>query len=84
MIGFMSDIQNVGKALHIVTGASKINYEIHFNTAPHIHWHLYPRYLDDDFPSRAIDYNVSEPSPYESEEEFQWFVKQMRKELCNI
>lgn len=45
---------------------------------PHLHVHLFPRYIDDDFPSAPIDYHVIEPSPYESEEEFLWFVNSMR------
>lgn len=81
MSGFMSEVQLVGKALRKVTGATKINYEIHANSIPHIHCHLFPRYLDDDFPSGPIDYRICEPSPYESEEEFHWFVEQMRIEL---
>jgi diadenosine tetraphosphate (Ap4A) HIT family hydrolase len=81
MTGFMRDVQIVGKALHKVTGAVKINYEIHANSGPHIHIHLFPRYLDDDFPSAPIDYRLSEPAPYESYEEYLWFVEQMRKEL---
>ncbi|PKM63201.1 MAG: hypothetical protein CVU97_01320 [Firmicutes bacterium HGW-Firmicutes-21] len=81
MVGFMSDIQKVGKALHKVTGAIKINYELHANSGPHIHCHLFPRYLDDDFPSAPIDYRITEPSPYESVDEYLWFIEQMRKEL---
>lgn len=81
MAGFMSEIQLVGKALRKVTGAVKINYEIHANSGPHIHCHLFPRYLDDDFPSGPIDYRITEPSPYESDEEFCWFVEVMRSEL---
>lgn len=83
MVGFMSDVQKVGKALHKITGAIKINYEIHSNSGPHIHCHLFPRYLDDDFPAALIDYRISEPSPYESEEELNWFVDKMRKELLD-
>lgn len=81
MAGFMSEVQLAGKALHKITGAIKINYEIHSNSGPHIHCHLFPRYLDDDFPSAPIDYRICEPSPYESEEEFMWFVERMRAEL---
>ncbi|MCK8058557.1 MULTISPECIES: HIT family protein [unclassified Fusibacter] len=81
MVGFMSEIQLVGNALKKVTGAVKINYEIHSNSGPHIHCHLFPRYLDDDFPSAPIDYRICEPSPYESEEEFSWFVQRIREEL---
>lgn len=82
--GYMQEIQAVGKALRNVTDAVKINYEFHANSLPHIHCHLFPRYLDDDFPSSPIDYRICEPSPYESEEEFQWFVDQMRKELKRL
>ena len=78
---FMNEVQRVGRALRKVTGAVKINYEMHGNSGAHLHIHLFPRYLDDDFPSAPIDYRVSEPAPYESYEEFLWFVGQMRKEL---
>jgi len=78
---FMCEVQRVGKALRKITGAVKINYEMHANTGTHLHIHLFPRYLDDDFPSAPIDYRVSEPVPYESYEEYLWFIEQMRKEL---
>lgn len=81
MAGFMSDVQKAARALHKVTGAVKINYEIHGNSMPHLHVHLFPRYLDDDFPSGPIDYRKTEPSPYESDEEFEWFVGRMREVL---
>jgi len=78
---FMNEVQRVGKALRKVTGAVKINYEMHANTGPHLHIHLFPRYLDDDFPSAPIDYHMNEPAPYESYDEYQWFVERMREEL---
>ena len=78
---FMNEVQRVGKALRKVTGAVKINYEMHANSGAHLHIHLFPRYLDDDFPSVPIDYRISEPAPYESYGEYLWFVEQMRKEL---
>ena len=81
---FMNEVQRVGKALRKITGAVKINYEMHANSGAHLHIHLFPRYLDDDFPSAPIDYRVSEPTPYESYEEYLWFVEQIRKELENI
>lgn len=81
MTGFMNEVQIAGKALRKVTGAIKINYEIHANSLPHIHCHLFPRYLDDDFPSGPIDFRIHEPSPYKNDAEFNWFVEQMRLEL---
>ena len=78
---FMNEVKRVGKALRKITGAEKINYEMHSNSGAHLHIHLFPRYLDDDFPSAPIDYRISEPAPYESYEEFLWFIDQMRNEL---
>ena len=78
---FMNEVRRVGKALRKVTGATKINYEMHSNSGAHLHIHLFPRYLDDDFPSAPIDYRINEPTPYESYDEFLWFIEQMRKEL---
>lgn len=83
LTGFMLDVQKAAKALQEVTGAIKINYEIHGNSAPHLHCHLFPRYLDDDFPGQGIDVKLTEPSPYESEEEFQWFFSKMQEKLCS-
>jgi len=80
---FMNEVRRVGRALRKVTGAVKINYEMHSNTGAHLHIHLFPRYLDDDFPGMAIDVLQSEPAPYESYEEFLWFIEQMKKELEN-
>jgi len=79
--GFMGDLQLAAKVLQEVTGAVKINYEIHGNTGPHLHCHLFPRYLDDDFPGMGIDVKLTEPSPYESDEEFEWFFKTMQEKI---
>lgn len=84
MAGYMREIQLAAKALRKVTGAVKINYEIHANSLPHIHCHLFPRYLDDDFPSMPINFRICEPSPYESDAEFDWFVVEMRNELKRL
>ncbi|GHV06077.1 hypothetical protein FACS1894217_04070 [Clostridia bacterium] len=82
MTAFMSEVQRVGAALRKVTGAVKINYEMHSNSGAHLHIHLCPRYLDDDFPSMSMDLHItSDPPPYESYEEYLWFVERMREEL---
>jgi len=80
---FMIEVKRVGKSLKKITGAEKINYEMHSNSGAHLHIHLFPRYLDDDFPSAPIDYRQTEPAPYESFEEFLWFIKQMKKDLLS-
>jgi diadenosine tetraphosphate (Ap4A) HIT family hydrolase len=52
---FMRDAQQVSKALSVVTGAVKLNYEIHGNTLPHLHMHFFPRYPGDPFEGGAIE-----------------------------
>lgn len=81
LLNFMNDVKKAAFALKKVSGAVKINYEIHGNTVPHLHVHLFPRYIDDKFPGGPIEYRVTEPSPYGSEEVFEKFVSAMRAEL---
>jgi diadenosine tetraphosphate (Ap4A) HIT family hydrolase len=52
---FMRDAQLTSRVLSDVTGAVKLNYEIHGNTLPHLHMHFFPRYRGDQFEGRAID-----------------------------
>ena len=52
---FMRDVRRVSRALAVVTGAVKLNYEIHGNTLPHLHMHFFPRYLRDPFENKPID-----------------------------
>ena len=71
------------RLLKTVTGAVKINYEIHGNTAPHLHLHLFPRYLDDPFAGKPIDPNRIDPPVY-MKGEFNLFVSQMGEKLREI
>ncbi|MCM1988244.1 HIT family protein [Oceanirhabdus seepicola] len=83
LLGFMKDVQLYAKVLKKVTNAVKINYEIHGNTVPHLHMHLYPRYMDDPFPGKAIDYNQKSQAIYK-EGEYEEFVNKMRNELDKL
>jgi diadenosine tetraphosphate (Ap4A) HIT family hydrolase len=76
-IAFMRDIQRVGRAIHEITKAVKLNYEIHGNTIPHLHVHLYPRHRGDPFEGRPIDPALIKASPYKSNE-FENFVDELR------
>lgn len=83
LFGLMKDVQVYAKALKNVTNAVKINYEIHGNTIPHLHVHLYPRYMDDPFPGKPIDYNNKRVDIYE-DGEYDEFVVNIRKELDRL
>ena len=44
-----------GRALNSLFSPRKMNYEIHGNTIPHLHMHLYPRYAGDPYGTGPID-----------------------------
>ena len=52
---FMRDMRRLSKAVATVTGAVKLNYEIHGNSLPHLHMHFFPRYRGDAFEGQPID-----------------------------
>ena len=49
----------VAAALNELLRPSKMNYEIHGNTIPHLHLHLFPRFAGDPFEGRPIDGRLS-------------------------
>jgi len=65
---FVLDAQLVSKVLSDVTGAVKLNYEIHGNSLPHLHLHFFPRYRGDQFEGGPIDPRRSVQPVYESGE----------------
>ena len=54
-VAFMRDIQLLSEALQAITGAVKMNYEVHGNTIPHLHMHFFPRYPRDPFEGGPIN-----------------------------
>jgi diadenosine tetraphosphate (Ap4A) HIT family hydrolase len=55
MTAFWSESMSVARALHELLRPLKMNYEIHGNSIPHLHLHLYPRFRGDPYEGRAID-----------------------------
>lgn len=76
----MEDLQRVAEALQTITGAVKLNFEIHGNTIPHLHVHLLPRYKGDPFENRPIDPRLIRESPYK-EGEFERFRRLLQARL---
>ena len=52
---FMRDARTVSRAIASLTGAVKMNYEIHGNSIPHLHMHFFPRYRGDQFEGQPIN-----------------------------
>lgn len=77
---FMRDLQRSAEAIQKVTEAVKMNYEIHGNTIPHLHVHLFPRYRGDRFEEGPIDPELVQESPYR-EGEFERFKQKLKAKL---
>lgn len=46
---FWEEALTAARVLADISGAIKINYGIHGNVIPHLHLHLWPRYIDDPY-----------------------------------
>ena len=80
---FLKDVMVTARALKEVTDAAKINYEIHGNTVPHLHLHLFPRYfVGDRFSDSVVDPRQTDPPIY-SGNEFHEFVEAMKERISN-
>jgi len=74
---FMRDVQRGSKAVQEITGAVKMNYEIHGNTIPHLHLHLFPRYVGDVFENQPINPRIVK-TPVYAPGEFATFAERLR------
>ena len=94
---YFEEVMLTARALRDVTGATKINYEIHGNTIPHLHTHLYAKFKGDrrsasrDRLAAAINaardsslrqsYVTDVPAVYDSMAE--WFERQTESSFYN-
>src|SRR5207247_7782356 len=46
---FWEEAMRAARALAELTGAVKMNYGIHGNVIPHLHLHLWPRFITDPY-----------------------------------
>ena len=52
---FWDDTMTIAQAVAAHAHPIKMNYEIHGNTLPHLHVHLFPRHIDDPFVGGPVD-----------------------------
>jgi diadenosine tetraphosphate (Ap4A) HIT family hydrolase len=76
----MHDARRVARLVLQLTGAVKLNYEIHGNTIPHLHWHIYPRYRGDPFEGGPVDPREIAAAPY-APGEFEAYVRDLQAGL---
>ena len=51
---FLVEMSQVGEAVYKSFNPEKLNYELLGNTDQHLHWHLFPRYVDDPLPKMPV------------------------------
>ena len=61
---YLRDIQRVSRIVQEITGAVKMNSEVHGNSLPHLHLHLYPRSPSDPFDGGPIDWSLAKRPVY--------------------
>jgi diadenosine tetraphosphate (Ap4A) HIT family hydrolase len=54
-VAFWEEATAVARVLHELFEPTKLNYEIHGNTIPHLHMHLLPRFGGDPYEGRPLD-----------------------------
>jgi diadenosine tetraphosphate (Ap4A) HIT family hydrolase len=52
---FWGDVMLAAAVVNRLFSPAKINYEIHGNTIPHLHLHLFPRFAGDPYEGGPID-----------------------------
>lgn len=78
---FLEDMALVSEAVYKAFKPKKLNYELLGNTDSHLHWHIFPRYIDDpkpDVPVWIIPFTIRSSEkfvPKESE------IKVLKKKL---
>lgn len=50
----LNEVCIVGEAIYKAFQPKKLNYELLGNEVQHVHWHLFPRYVNDPNPSMPI------------------------------
>ena len=58
---FWADAMQAAAAVASVVKPVKVNYEIHGNTIPHLHLHVFPRFRGDPFERSPIDPHAVAP-----------------------
>lgn len=55
LVAFWQEAMLAARTLNELYRPTKMNYEIHGNTVPHLHLHLYPRFAGDPYVGGPID-----------------------------
>lgn len=79
---FLWEMSEVASAVFHAFRPHKLNYELLGNSDEHMHWHLFPRYLDDPAPEKPV-WSIDKSLRYaESVRPTNAEIKNLRTALC--
>lgn len=84
---FLREMGEVAEAVFRAFKPQKLNHELLGNDCPHLHWHIFPRYIDDPLPGKSIyvyDESTRNSEEYRpSEQELARLKEKLLSELKN-
>ena len=53
-LAFLEEMSLLAQAVQTVTNCHKLNYEALGNIVHHFHWHIFPRYAEDEYSNETV------------------------------
>lgn len=78
--GFFADVAKVANVLHKLYKPTKVNYGAYGDTGRHLHFHLVPKYADDEFEWGGI-FEMNPQRTFLSDEDYEQMIEEIKAEL---
>ncbi|MCQ2770827.1 MAG: HIT family protein [Clostridia bacterium] len=79
---FIEDINNAANAIHKAFGPKKVNYGAYGDTGCHLHFHLVPKYEDDEF-EWGSTFAMNPNRVYLEDEEYKAIIEKIKSNIEN-
>lgn len=77
---FFADVARAAKAIHAAFHPTKVNYGAYGDTGCHLHFHLVPKYKEDDFEWGGV-FAMNPDRKYLSESEYADMIEKIKANL---
>ena len=78
---YMEDVSRTASCIHKLFHPDKINFGAYGDTMHHLHFHLVPKYKEDEFEWGGV-FAMNPQRKFLTEEEYQKLIDQIRAELA--
>ncbi len=77
---FFADVAKVANAIHAIFKPTKLNYGAYGDTGKHLHFHLVPKYADDEFEWGGV-FAMNPQKTYFEQEEYDTLIASIKEAL---